>query len=69
MARKVVSNGVFGWCADGHHRECIRQSERFYFEGKKLVYTGEIRLCQCKKRSCKCYKQKVSKKIEDTKPL
>jgi hypothetical protein len=47
---------MFDWCFHGDHNNCHREYERFYVDAKnKIVFTGEMVYCQCKKRGCKCY--------------
>jgi len=45
-----------GWCETGHHSLCRREYDIFFIDPKgKIVYTGAKRVCECPKRSCKCY--------------
>ena len=49
---------AFSWCgSENRHELCIREYERFIIDPKtnKVVWLGETRYCECKKRGCKCY--------------
>lgn len=48
---------MFDWCYQGFHDLCRREYQVFTVDPKtnKVILTGEVKTCQCKKRGCKCY--------------